>query len=737
MKLEAAEGDPGFAGTGGTIVTNESVWKELYGRRIFFTVRRDPSILFGRSADAASSGKILASRGITVQKAAGLAARIDPAWFPDGAVLDIEFLHGLSTERGAGGEAGESFRTLAEISRIRLQGTDGLRGKTRNVDVDYREALRLFLSEGIVSPAFLGLSAKALGMECLENGLIGAGEDVVVGADGRDSSGRFAKAVGRAFAELGFRVLDAGVLATPGIPLFAYYVKSKIGAIVTASHNPSNQNGIKFVYDGFKLANDGPAGEYGLTAYMYWLADRDLSPDPEGMALDVHAEATELLYRVDLENAGLEPRHLEGVKIVYDGANGAYSAVATKLLAALGADFVAVNVEPRGHNINQNGGVGEIEGHAYFEDRLAPGLSSGSPSGSSGLASIQAMFGEGRRAAGQGLVFGIVNDGDGDRGYLLVYSSRDDRVYVVPGDEIAFWLARGRRDRDSLGVDPVCVNSVESDILAGHYMKSILGIESATACVGDKHLLEPAKEGKNHIVGCEESGHVTFGVRLEDREGKPGTVYTGNGLLSVLRAITVIRDCGSGLEEIIHPFPPGAKDSRYVYFVDKSRFYRDSYVWREDERIALDLIRSQKPAAYSVRRVDFPDDPQMLYLACFNPGGLKEAALFVRNSGTEMKSCVTIRCSRTLYPMMREAMVAVHRRNRDLMKDIASRDAIVEKGILDALCRRDLRREELKTEVERLIGETVADTDFDAILFAMRKEGLLTGSGDIIGWIDE
>jgi len=703
---------------------NEREWHELYKRRIFFTVRSSPDVLYGYSVGASSSENLLASRGLTLERARELISRIDPAWFPHGAVLDIEFLNRLAL-RGDEGEAADLFRSHAELARVRLQGTDGLRGKATYADLRYSEALGLFVREGAVTPAFLGLSAKALGMECLENDLIARGEDVVVGTDGRDTSGRFVEAVARAFNELGLGVLDAGVLATPGVPVFARYAGCKIGAIVTASHNPSNQNGIKYVYDGFKLPNDGPVGEFGLTAYMYRLADRDEPARATPQVVDVHEEATELLYRVDMENAGVKPRQLENLRLVYDGANGAYGPIAMRVLTDLGADFVAINVDSRGYNINQGGGVGEIEGHAFFEGRAEPNAYS------SYLPTVRTLFDEGRAAGGR-RIFGIVNDGDGDRGYLLVYSPGYDRVCVVPGDEIAFWIARGRRDEGSLGVKPVCVSSVESDILAGHYMTSILGIENETACVGDKNLLKPAREGRNHIVGCEESGHVTFGLDIKDREGKNRTVYTGNGLLSVLRAIAVIQECGASLEEVVHPFPGGKKDCRYVYFVDKTRFYPGSEVWREDELLALDLMQTTKPAGYSVRALLFPDDPQMLYLACFNPEGVKEGALFVRNSGTEMKTSVTIRCTRALYPMMRQAMLSVHRRNSELMKDRCSRDAIIEGQILATLGSGPLSPAETRVGVEKRLGETVTDTDFSAILFAMRKEGVVRDCGEVI-----
>jgi phosphoglucosamine mutase len=704
----------------------DSPWKTLYDSQILFTLRGEAAVLFGHSADALASERLLAARGLSAERAASLAARIEPSWFPSGAVIDIAFLSDRLAETG-GDPGAEGLRALAFLSRIKLQGTDGLRGRTRDEELSYREALGLFLREGVVTPGFFALSAEALGRECLEQGMVDPGAEVVVGADGRDTTGRFTGAVIAGFGGLGFQVLDAGVIATPGVPLYARYAKCRLGAIVTASHNPANQNGIKYIHDGFKLANDGPAGEYGLTAFMYGLADRGgAAPRGVSAAHDAHEEATELLCRVDLENAGLEPGRLEGLRIVYDGANGAYSRLACRVLAALGADYVAVNVEPQGHNINQGGGVGEIEGHAFFEASPSTGLPASS------LKTVRAMFEEGRGAAPGKRVFGIVNDGDGDRGYLLVYLPRDDRVYVVPGDELAFWLARGRKAAGDLGERPVCVNSVESDILAGHYMETLLGLESETACVGDKNLLKPAREGRNHIVGCEESGHVTFGVSVEDRGGGRGMVYTGNGLLSVLRAISVIQGSGASPEEAIHPFPAGRKDCRYVYFVDKARFFRGSPVWRRDEEAAAAAIRGRLPAAYSLRRVDFPDDPEMLYLACFNPGGLKEASLFVRNSGTELKSCVTLRSTEALYPAMEAAMLAVHELNRVLMKDEALRDARAEAQILALLGPGELRPETLKEGVESRLGERLADTDFQAILFAMRKEGLIVDSGEAL-----
>ncbi len=703
------------------------VWETLYRRNILFCAAGDAVPLYGKKTeDEAALERSLRDRDVLPEAADSLVARIRPEWFPSGAAIDLPFLLARLAETEAEHGASITCRTdsadikrLAALSRVKLQGTDGMRGRTSAGELSAQDSLELFIREGVISPALFKLTAEALGSEALENGLVCRGSSVLVGADGRDLSGRFAASIADGFETLGYAVLDAGIVPTPGVPLYAWYADCPLAAIVTASHNPSNQNGIKYLYRSFKLSDDGECGEFGLTARMFKIADGDALAGRSAVPRrDVHAEAIMLLEHIDVDNSGLRPGQLDHIRIVYDGANGAYSSLACRVLKDLGADFRAVNVDPRGWNINQGGGVGEIEGHAWFSARPEDGPVSN-------LKTIKAMFEEGRNCGPQKKVFGIVNDGDGDRGYLLVYSSAEDRVYVVPGDEVAFWIARGRRDSGDLGSDPVCVNSVESDIGAGYSMRRMLGIESETACVGDKNLLKPAKEHRNHIVGCEESGHVTFGVKVVRADGAAGMVYTGNGLLSVLRAISVIEGCHASLAETIHPFPSGTKDCRYVYFVDKGRFYRDSPVWKKDRETVLAALDSALPSDCSVRQVDFEDDPQMLYIACLNADGLRTASLFIRNSGTELKNCVTIRCASGLAPVFEAAMLKVNRLNRGLLKNEGLRDAKAEKLLLGKLREGPAARTDLKPLVESALGTSYSDTDFDALLFAMRKEKLI------------
>lgn len=701
------------------------MWNEHYNQGIYFTVSKRIDLLNGKKLSDEQAKAILSERKIDLSKAEALVKAIKPAWFPDGAAIDLEFLLHQLTRNNVTDYSTPSFQNFADLARIKLQGTDGIRSRTRDEEVSYTIALEKFIAEGVIYPAFFGLSAKALGKELLEHKLVTTSDTVVMGGDGRDLSGNFGAAVARGFNELGFKVYDAGVLATPGVPIYAYYTQSKIGTIVTASHNPSNQNGIKYTFNHLKLLCDGPAGEFGLTANMYRIADYDEDKSYIKNVEDASKAANNLLDKINIQFAGFAPGELSDIRFVYDGANGAYSLGAKRVLDALKLDYVAINVEPKGHNINQNGGVGEIEGIHWFEGKVSDDVFKGY------LPTIQLMFNEGRKESAKP-VYGLVNDGDGDRGYLLVYGKSDDRVYVVPGDEVATWVVLGRKAEGTVTPQSVFVTSVESDIMAGYNAINELGMQNETACVGDKYLVTPVREGRDHIVGCEESGHVNFGVTVTDKTGKEGKVYTGNGLVSVLYAMSVIHKQKPSIEKIVHPFPEGAKDIRYVYFADKARFFNGSEVWNSNKKTIIDTLEKGKPSGYTIKEVVFKDDLQMLYVAAFNPQGLKEGTIFVRNSGTEIKTGVAFRSTKALESLFYNAMLAVHRENQKIMKDMSNRDAQRELAALEKLKAGPVNKNDLKKAVESACKETIAQADFDALLYAMRKEKIISQMGDNI-----
>lgn len=676
---------------------------------LLFTISRYPGAVskekFPEIFAAAAS-----ERGLDMASLSKMASAIEDAWFPHGAVIDLQRLNTLLK-----GETGD-LKMLASLSRIKLQGTDGIRGKVDNRSYSKREALELYLESGILSPAFFSLNGEAFAAYLIDKGGMQSGDKIVVGEDGRDAltNGDVVPALVQGLNSGGGRVLNAGIIPTPGVPYSSRSQGCRGGVIITASHNPSNQNGIKLLHDNFKLMDDGPIGEFGLTVYIYALAQENGPFGEDCRSEDISEKANDLLKHIILENIDFPEDLKEKAVLVYDGANGVFSKMAPEILESLPFKTVARNVDARGYNINQNGGVGELEGIHQFEgdvDELTF---------SHYFPVIREMFNLGR-TPGNPAVFGIVNDGDGDRGYLLVYNKMKDVVHVVPGDELATLIIAKRHSEGFLPEGAILVNSVESDIMCAGYVRGKYHVKNVTACVGDKWLLVPAREGLPFVVGCEESGHVTFGVSVENPEGIRGTVFTGNGLLSALTGLEYVLKNDISVENIAHPFPSGHKDIRYVYFVDKDRFLPGTRAFDEAGKVGLKSLRGKLiPLGFRVEIVPYDDAPEMLYIAAFDSDDNKVGALFARNSGTESKTGVAIRCEKKLKDVFHIAMEEVHRSNGQYLKDLAKTEAIQEKALLEKLNSGPCTEKDLLT-----IDSSLDQKNLDALLYAMRKQKLI------------
>lgn len=657
-------------------------------------------------------------------------AAINPNWFADDTVIDLQRLLQLLAQDNSFLSDAATYRRMLTMSRKKLPGTDGIRGKIRAGHFSYLEALSLYLQEGAIAPALFELAAYSLASLLIENDTLASEDTCTFGEDGRDllTKGAFARAVIRGFNLKGVKVYDTGVLATPGVVLYAAYAQSRIGAILTASHNPANQNGLKFIFDGFKLLEESSIGEFALTAMMYKLANSKQPGASKLNSEDVNGEAEKLLVETNSANSWLLPGELKNIKMVYDGANGAYSLTAPQVLERLRIAHTTVNTNPLGHNINKGGGVAELEGVPFFDGKS----SRNNRKNKDGFLPVVVEIMKAGRKNPNKLVVGLVNDGDGDRGYLLVYDRQSDRVRVLSGDELAIWIAEGMRDRGEVTSDSIFVASVECDLRVTTHAQSKLNLRTEIACVGDKWLLQPARQGKDFAIGVEESGHVTFACEIENRNGRSVRFFTGNGLLSVLRVLAVINSRKADLHEILHPFESGFKHSRTVYFVDKSRFYPESRVWQEDVERIHSQLRSHLHSSFSIEQVEFENDPFMLYFTVVNGTGHSVAAIFVRNSGTENKTVVTIRGARQFEAPLIRTMLAIHRHHILTMKDMDSEDAIKECIVKELLKTTDTSPPALKTGLEKRLNASLSYVDFDALIYAMRKQGFVTFAGGLL-----
>jgi phosphoglucosamine mutase len=286
---------------------------------------------------------------------------------------------------------------------------------------------------------------------------------VFVGRDTRGSGQELEEAFARGVASAGGHAVLAGVLPTPAVAL----LRLDLGVVISASHNPPEYNGVKFFdRDGHKL-ND--AQEEEIEALL------DAEPRGGGTVDHVGVAAESYLEHV-IERFGTD---LSGMRIAVDCANGAYSHLAPKAFAQLGADVHAIGDEPNGDNINV--GVGATD-----------------------LAALQQTVTSG------GYDLGIAFDGDGDR--MLAVDANGD---VANGDELIAILAF------HLNVDLVAVTSMSN--LGLHKLLSDHGIRVITTDVGDRYVLE-ALYRENGVLGGEQSGHI---ICLRDH-------VTGDGLAAAL-----------------------------------------------------------------------------------------------------------------------------------------------------------------------------------------------------------
>jgi phosphoglucosamine mutase len=370
------------------------------------------------------------------------------------------------------------------VSAARIFGTDGVRGR----------AGEGWLAAGAVS---------ALGRTV---GAVFAGETrsrkkrrVLLGHDGRRSGPELCNALARGLAAAGLEPVTAGLITTPGLAWLARTQDFELGAMVSASHNPADDNGIKlFTGGGTKLSDEVEA-----EIERRWTLDP--SPVETGRApeFDENLEVLYLSRLTDKVGAGLK---LDGLAIALDCANGGGSRIAPRVFGRLGARVTSIAAEPDGDNINRDCGSTHPE----------------------------ALQGAVRRIEAQ---MGVALDGDGDRCLLV-----DEKGGLVTGDGILTVLARHAMARGEWK-DPRVVATVMSNKGLGRALREV-GVGLVIVDVGDRNVVEALRR-EHLLLGGEPSGHVIFG---------PENHFIGDGIYTALRVLRVLRETGETLSALASPF---------------------------------------------------------------------------------------------------------------------------------------------------------------------------------------
>ena len=354
----------------------------------------------------------------------------------------------------------------------KLFGTDGIRGVANQYPITAETALE---TGRVVASVFAGKKDNPR---------------IVIGKDTRISGDMLEHAVAAGICSMGVDVLLAGVMPTPAVAFLTIQAKADAGIVISASHNPFFDNGIKiFKSDGFKLSDDIESNIEnlllsGFTGHLC----REIRKTGRVIAL----ENGNQLYMNFLKNAVPGNFSLNGLKIALDCSNGAVYRIVPELFSSLGADVKTVFNTPDGFNINQNCGSQHTQSLRKF-------------------------------VTDTGADIGLAFDGDGDRLVAV-----DENGNEIKGDQILFIGAKFLKKQNKLRSN-LLVTTVMSNIGLGLALRDS-GINHAASAVGDRYVLELMRN-KGAVLGGEDSGHIIY---LDHQT-------TGDGPLAALKLLEAMQ----------------------------------------------------------------------------------------------------------------------------------------------------------------------------------------------------
>ena len=375
----------------------------------------------------------------------------------------------------------------------KLFGTDGMRGEAGQFPLDAHT---------------MRVAGRSLARHLAAQSEAASAPRIVLGRDTRESGAWIERAFLEGAREAGAEVQSAGVITTPGVAYLARTLPMDAGVVISASHNPYQDNGIKiFAPSGRKLDDaterlieaDIEAEKGNATTEA-----ESVSQPADEAQTSAAAELRSRYLNFLVEEIGSR-LSLEGLKVVADCANGAASELAPALFKSLGARVISINDAPDGRNINRDCGSLHIEGLR-------------------------------RKVSEEGADLGVAFDGDADRALFV-----DARGNFVDGDATLWVMAQYLAERASLEGN-VVVATVMSNIGLEKALHS-KGIQLLRANVGDKYVLEELlRTGAS--LGGEQSGHLIF----------PRLSLAGDGMLTTLCILRAMRESGAGLEELTAGF---------------------------------------------------------------------------------------------------------------------------------------------------------------------------------------
>ena len=358
---------------------------------------------------------------------------------------------------------------------------------------------------------------------------------VIIGRDTRISCDMIEQALTAGLTSTGVNVMTVGTIPTPAIAYLTKTIETDSGIMISASHNPYQDNGIKiFGPDGFKLTDDQELEIEHLIDNTDEI--KNASFEKIGKLYSGNELTQKYVQHIKQSISG----DLSGIKIALDCANGATTGVAPFIFGDLEADIETIGCKPNGININDNVGSTKIDTIANFVKE-------------------------------NNVDVGFAFDGDGDR--VLAVDSKGN---IVDGDKIMFILAKHLKEQGELK-DNMVVSTVMSNI--GFY-KAIEenGLQSVKTAVGDRYVVEEMRKN-NYSLGGEQSGHIVL----------MNYATTGDGILTAVKLADIIKTSGKSLEELASEVNIYPQKLVNIKVVDKKVAMEDSEVLAECENVEKEL----------------------------------------------------------------------------------------------------------------------------------------------------
>ena len=358
---------------------------------------------------------------------------------------------------------------------------------------------------------------------------------VVIGRDTRISCDMIEQALTAGLTSTGVNVMTVGTIPTPAIAYLTKTIETDSGIMISASHNPYQDNGIKiFGPDGFKLTDEEELEIESLIDNSEQI--KSASFEKIGKVYSGNELTQKYIQHIKQSISG----DLSNIKIALDCANGATTGVAPFIFGDLEADIETIGCQPNGININDNVGSTKIETISKFVKENSVDV-------------------------------GFAFDGDGDR-VLAV----DAKGHVVDGDKIMFILAKHLKEQGELK-DNMVVSTVMSNI--GFY-KAIEenGLQSVKTAVGDRYVVEEMRKN-DYSLGGEQSGHIVM----------MNYATTGDGILTAVKLADIIKTSGKSLEELASEVNIYPQKLVNIKVVDKKAAMEDVEILAECEKVEKEL----------------------------------------------------------------------------------------------------------------------------------------------------